>query len=316
MRRPRWSKTIVRGASTSAIGHAPRRPISGAAVSRRWCSATGSPSSPPARVSTSTSLLEEDRLYGSDWYRFLSGCRGVLGTESGVSCSDLEDEVREEYEELAARGENPTIERLEQGSLGKRDWAVPLRTTSARHFEAAAFRVCQVMFEGRYSAISSRWSTTSLCARTSRTSTRSSRAFETRRFSRELTENAHRDLIASGAHSFESFVGGFDETLRSAGLVPPAHRTQGEVGRRSLRLCSSPRRVVARYAAHWWDWLRLNYPGLWRTIHWATRPVVIPIRKPPAILRREAEAAAASERSRPRYHSQEPADPRAGRSGG
>ena len=30
---------------------------------------------------------------------------------------------------------------------------IDLRTISPRHFEAAAFRVCQVLFEGRYAGV-------------------------------------------------------------------------------------------------------------------------------------------------------------------
>ena len=35
---------------------------------------------------------------------------------------------------------------------------------------------------------------------------------------RALTENAYRDLIASGAYTYRRFVEGFDEGLRQAGI--------------------------------------------------------------------------------------------------
>src|SRR4029079_14625889 len=71
---------------------------------------------------------EGSRLYGPDWDRFMAGCRAFLGTESGVSCFDLEDEVRTEYETLLAGGGEPTVGRLEQGALGRWDWNIPYRT--------------------------------------------------------------------------------------------------------------------------------------------------------------------------------------------
>lgn len=224
------------------------------------------------------STREEDRLYGEDWYRFLGRCTGMLGTESGVSCSDLEDEVRTEYEGLVAAGEDASLERLERGSLRRWDWKVPLRTTSSRHFEAAAFRVCQIMFEGEYSGdlvpmvhyIPLKKDFSDIDEVLER--------FRDESVRRELTENAHRDLIASGAHSYERFIEGFDGTLRAAGLTPPSERVQGTLVRKSLK-SRSPVRVGSRYLAYGWSWLRINHPGAWKTLHWASRPVVVPLRK-------------------------------------
>ena len=72
----------------------------------------------------------------------------MLGVESGVSCFDLEDEVFEEYTQRQRDG-------LPVGSMTHN--AAPLggrrlqSGASPRHFEAAALRVTQVLFEGRYS---------------------------------------------------------------------------------------------------------------------------------------------------------------------
>ena len=94
---------------------------------------------------------EADRLYGDDWYRFLANCRCVLGVESGVSAFDLEDEVLSEYAGARARNGQVALEDLQ--SLPRWEDRVYYRTISPRHFEAAAFRVCQVLFEGRYSGV-------------------------------------------------------------------------------------------------------------------------------------------------------------------
>jgi hypothetical protein len=55
---------------------------------------------------------------------------------------------------------------------------------------------------------------------------------------RELTENAHRDLIASGAYDYTRFVEGVDDTLADAGVRPlrDAEAAQAAVSRgRRLR---------------------------------------------------------------------------------
>ena len=229
-------------------------------------------------LSIDISTREEDRLYGEEWYRFVAASRGFLGTESGVSCSDLEDEVREEYERLSADGRKVTIDELERGALGRWDWKVPLRTTSSRHFEAAALRVCQIMFEGEYSGalrpmehyiplrkdfsnydeVIERWSDPSL--------------------RRELTENAHRDLIASGKHSYERFIASFDQTLREAGLQPPGEGAQQALAGPVLR-SRPPRALASRYIGGVWDWLQRTHPALWRVLHYASRPVVWPAKR-------------------------------------
>ena len=94
---------------------------------------------------------EGDRLYGDDWYRFMANCRCVLGVESGVSAFDLEDEVFEEHKRRLAAGLSVGLEDLQ--TLPRWEDVVYYRTIGPRHFEAAALRVCQVLFEGRYSGV-------------------------------------------------------------------------------------------------------------------------------------------------------------------
>jgi hypothetical protein len=227
------------------------------------------------------SIRERDRLYGDDWYRFLAASRGVLGSESGASCVDLEDEVREEYLRLEAAGEEPTIERLEQGALGRWDWKVPLRTTASRHFEAAALRVCPVMYEGGYSGTLRPMEHFIPLKKDFSNFDEAVERFRDPSVRRELTENAHRDLIASGEYSYERFFAGFDEVLREAGLRPPAEA--GELvpirGRRATG-------ILYRYAAGASLWLRRRAPGLWSVIRRILDPIVRGYRR----LRRPAGA--------------------------
>jgi hypothetical protein len=161
---------------------------------------------------------EADRLYGDAWYRFVANCRCVLGVESGASAFDMEGEVLAEYRELLGRGVRPTVDDLQ--TLRRWDGVVDLRTISPRHFEAAAFRVCQVMFEGRYAGalepmrhyIPLRKDFSNFDEVVGLLRDPSVRA--------ELTENAYRDLIASGQYDYASFVAGVDDTLEAAGVGP------------------------------------------------------------------------------------------------
>jgi hypothetical protein len=162
----------------------------------------------------------EDRLYGKEWTRFLSRCKGVLGVESGVSIFDLDDRVMQRYRELIAKGAEVTLEDLTDARPLEEN--VFYRTISPRHFEAATMRNCQILFEGRYSGamdpmvhyIPLRKDFSNFDEVVSR--------FRDPQVRRELTENAHRDLVASGQYTYERFVDRFDQDLIEAGLEPVA----------------------------------------------------------------------------------------------
>ncbi|MBM3667059.1 MAG: hypothetical protein FJW90_06185 [Actinobacteria bacterium] len=191
---------------------------------------------------------EEDRLYGDDWFRFIAGCRAVLGVESGTSVFDVDDVVVAEYERLAADGSEVTVEDLAD-VMEPLEGRIHYRTISPRHFEAAALRVCQILFEGHYSGrmepmvhyIPLRKDFSNLDQVIERFRDPGLRA--------ELIANAHRDLIASGRESYAGFVADVDGVLSRAGVgrAGPASRpTEVEV---ALRRGRRTRRLRSRLAA-------------------------------------------------------------------
>jgi hypothetical protein len=210
------------------------------------------------RVDIDTS--EEGRLYGDDWYRFLGRCRAILGVESGTSYLDLEDEVLHDYQQRQAEGRPVTLEALPEGALGRWDHNFSYRTISPRHFEAAAFRICQVLFEGEYSGVL-RPMVHYVPLKKDFSNFDEVVALLGDDAAREaIVENAHRDLVRSGEYSYERFVAGVDDDLIAAGLDPavaPAERAQldaalrrGRVVRRlrteALYITVGPRLAIAR----------------------------------------------------------------------
>lgn len=163
-------------------------------------------------------ISEAGRLYGEQWYEFIASCRHVLGVESAVSLFDLEDEVRHEYAALLAEGGQPTLDGLERGALGRWDGRIPYRAVSPRHFEAAALRTCQVLYEGRYSdAMEPMVHYIPLHKDFSNFEEVVARMYDDT-LRHEIVENAHRDLIASGQWSYARFIAKFDRVLCEAGL--------------------------------------------------------------------------------------------------
>jgi hypothetical protein len=201
------------------------------------------------RVDIETS--EEGRLYGEAWYRFLGRCKTVLGVESGTSYIDLEDEVHLDYAERIAEGRPVTLEALLEGPLGRWDNNFSYRTISPRHFEAAAFRICQVLFEGEYSGVLQPMVHYLPLKKDFSNFDQVVEWLGDSSLRAEITENAHRDLIRSGRYSYESFVHGVDDELIGRGLSPeiaPTQRTlmDDAVGRGRI---SRRVRTEARYFA-------------------------------------------------------------------
>jgi hypothetical protein len=191
---------------------------------------------------------EGDRLYGDDWYRFIANCRSVLGVESGVSAFDLEDEVLSEYEQRLAEGRAVGLGDL--STLPRWEDVVYYRTISPRHFEAAALRVCQVLFEGRYSGILEPMVHYIPLRKDFSNFDEVVSLIRDPEVRRDLTENAHRDLIASGEWSYRRLIADVDRTLEEAGVRgrPGPAAEAAVAGALSARIGPRRRRRLAEWA--------------------------------------------------------------------
>jgi len=174
---------------------------------------------------------EVSRIYGDAWYRFVASCRGMLGVEAGTSFIDLDDSARERVESLLEAEPGITLDEIEHRVLHEYEGNIPYRTVSPRHFEAAAFRVCPIMYVGRYSgvlepdvhylALRKDWSNfDDVMAR-----------FADPEVRRCITDRAYDDLIGSGRYGYDTFVRSFDAHLEGTELT----RTMPERARQQLR---------------------------------------------------------------------------------
>jgi len=227
---------------------------------------------------------EGDRLYGDDWYRFLANSRCVLGVESGVSAFDLEDEVFTEYQALAGDG---AVGLHDLKSLPRWEDVVYYRTISPRHFEAAALRVCQVLFEGRYSgALEPMVHYIPLKKDFSNFDEVLARMRDPE-VRRELTANAYRDLIESGEWSYARFVAGVDATLLDAGLqeAPEEAVARAVTARLSRREMARRRRRILEWAL----FSVLSWPPVNRVLRFV-QPVTSRVRRALGIRGQDAVA--------------------------
>lgn len=164
---------------------------------------------------------EEKRIYGDDWLKFLGNCRAVLGVEAGVSIFDLDNEMMPQYETIVAERPDITFEEISELLLDRyEDKGVYYRTVSPRVFEAASVRTCQILFEGRYSGIILPNVHYIPLKKDLSNFDEVIRQFRDPGVRQLLTDNAYRDLIESGAYSYEAFIKEFDQDLLEFGVLP------------------------------------------------------------------------------------------------
>jgi hypothetical protein len=163
---------------------------------------------------------ERSRLYGEKWYRFLGNCKACLGVEAGVSIFDTEDIVRTEYERLIAEKPRMSFEEMSERLLSRWEGNIPYRTISPRHFEAAAFRICQILYEGDYQGIMKPMVHYIPLKKDFSNFDEVIRLLRDDGFCNQITENCWRELISSGRYSYQNFLRSFDQELVAAGFTP------------------------------------------------------------------------------------------------
>jgi hypothetical protein len=165
---------------------------------------------------------EGGRLYGDDWYRFLANSRGCLGVEAGVSVFDLDDRALPACDRYLAEHPGATFSDVEREVLAPYEDRVFYRTISPRHFEAAAFRVCPILFEGRYSGILEPGRHYLPLAKDFSNLDEVIGRFRDPAVRRAITDAAYHDLIESRRYDYARFIERFDAELLDAGLRVPS----------------------------------------------------------------------------------------------
>jgi len=196
---------------------------------------------------------EGSRLYGDAWYRFLGSCKAVLGVEAGVSIFDLDGRARIAVEELRSREPDLSFEDVSRRVLSELEDNIPYRTISPRHFEAAAFDTCQILFEGSYSGIMQAGTHYIALRKDFANFDEVVHTFRDGDQRARIVANARRDLIESERYSYREFVRGFDDELERAGVMTDGATRAPEVDR-ALGRGAFIRRAEARLRTRFWRW--------------------------------------------------------------
>ena len=158
-------------------------------------------------------VSNHERFCGWDWHLFLANSKAVLGVEAGVSIFDLNDEVRISCEALLA--ENPEIDFETVADLKLNNWEgnVYYRMISPRIFEAAALRVVQILFEGKYSGILVPYEHYIPLKKDFSNIDEVISLFNNSEYLDKVTDAAYQHLVSNERFSYQNFISEVDQEL-------------------------------------------------------------------------------------------------------
>jgi hypothetical protein len=147
-----------------------------------------------------------DQIVGDGWLEFLASCAATIGAEGGASICDRDGSIKEATEAYVAAYPDASFEEIEANCFPGRDGELPLSVLSPRHLEACATRTCQILVEGEYNGIL-RPGEHYLAVRRDFSNLDDVLAAAADGATRAaLVEAAHRDVVASGAWSYDRLV--------------------------------------------------------------------------------------------------------------
>jgi hypothetical protein len=161
---------------------------------------------PEAGLRMDISTRDEDVLLGDTWYAFLLRCKYTLGVEGGASILDRNGEVRRRTEAFMQQNPKARFAEIERACFSGLDGTVHLVAISPRHLEACATRTCQILVEGEYNGI---LNSEVHYVELKRDFSNAEAVFDLIRQDTaraEMTDRAYRDIVTSGAHTYQRFV--------------------------------------------------------------------------------------------------------------
>lgn len=161
----------------------------------------------------------EDRLSGLDWFTFLAKAKAILGVESGSNLFDFDGSIASRCQQFTA--EHPGLdpfsdafyELAEAEILGAHENNVIYAQISPRHFEAAAARSVQIMYEGRYSNIFKPQQHFFPLKRDMSNFEEAIDLIHDADRAKRMIECAYEDIILNERYTYKTFVSQLDEKL-------------------------------------------------------------------------------------------------------
>lgn len=165
------------------------------------------------------STKASDVLFGDLWTRFLLRCRVTLGCLGGSSLHDPDGTIHTKVEKYVKEHPHATFEEVEKSCFPGKDGNLHLFAISPRHFECAMAKTCQVLVEGDYQGV---LEPDVHYIPLKKDFSNFQEVFDkvaNKELCDTITENAYRDLVASGKYTYSIFANSVIDHIRQ-------HRTQ------------------------------------------------------------------------------------------
>jgi hypothetical protein len=195
----------------------------------------------PHRLRLDISSRWEDRYFGQDWLDFLGRCKATLGVESGANIFDYTGEVEAQCRSYRQAHPGASFEEVYAKLLAPHHDNLRYRTVSPRHFEAAACRTLQILYEGDYRGIFRPWRHYLPLRRDFGNFDEVLRALRDPALGAEITERAFTEIASNPAYSYAAFVKQLDEAIFQR-LVP--RDAAGRGGLRATRVLVGVKEVA------------------------------------------------------------------------
>lgn len=108
---------------------------------------------PETVLRSDLSYKERHRIYGDRWISFVTGCKAMLGVESGASVMDFTGELEKTVEHYQCRHPKALFHEVQRKFFSEQEGLYTLNQISPRCFEAIALKTALVLYEGHYSGI-------------------------------------------------------------------------------------------------------------------------------------------------------------------
>jgi hypothetical protein len=168
---------------------------------------------PKHNLQTDISTRKEDTLWADAWYKFLLRCKYTISVEGGASVLDRDGSIQRRTESYLAEHPNASFEEVERACFPGLDGGLRYVAISPRHLEACATRTCQILVEGDYNDVLVPGRHYLELKRDFSNLEQVLDAVKQDHLRQEITDQAFRDIVASGNYTYRSFV---EQVLREA----------------------------------------------------------------------------------------------------
>jgi len=170
-------------------------------------------------------VANDQRIYGSNWYRFLGSARATLGTESGSNVFDIDGSIESAVEQALAQQPGVTYEEIQRTVLAPYEGMVIMNQISPKIFEAIQLRTALILFEGNYSGVVKPDIHYIPLKKDFSNIDDVLKKLQDTAYLKQLTDRAYSDVVESGDYSYRRFIESIDADIDARIKSPARHQS-------------------------------------------------------------------------------------------